>query len=160
MQDAVDKIIQQWKTEGIETDLTPMETIGRIARLHTLMDKRLEATFALFGLNRGEFDVLATLRRSGAPFTLSPTELFDTLMVTSGTMTNRLTNLEKRGLILRIKNDSDKRSTLVTLSEDGLKLVNECLKAHIETESQITSCLDKKTLDTLNNILKRFESGL
>jgi DNA-binding MarR family transcriptional regulator len=160
MQDAVDKIIAQWKTEGVEDDLTPMETIGRIARLHTIIDKKLEATFALFGLNRGEFDVLATLRRSGEPYTLTPTELFDTLMVTSGTMTNRLANLEKRGLIARIKNDEDKRSTLVQLSATGFELINRCLTAHIRTEAEAVSGLSRKTLEQLNNILKEFEKTL
>ncbi len=160
MKDAVDKIIDQWKNQNIKEDLTPMETLGRIARLNALIGKKLEDNFSSFDLTRWEFDVLATLRRSGEPYVLTPTQLFDTLMVTSGTMTNRLTRLENRKLISRPKNEQDKRSTLVQLTTDGLDIVNRCLKAHIETETAITSVLGKKTQKELNRILKEFEAAL
>jgi len=158
--DAVEKIIQQWKTEGITADLSPMELLGRMARLNALTGKVLENNFAKFGLTRWEFDVLATLRRSGAPFCLSPTKLFDALMVTSGTMTNRLAQLEKKGLVKRLHDSSDKRSLPVQLTEKGLELVNKCLTAHIKEEARITAGLSAHEKETLNNILKKFEAGL
>lgn len=159
MRDAVDRIIEQWKNEGIDADLTPMETLGRITRLSALITRKLEENFAAYGLNRGEFDVLAALRRSGEPYTLSPTDLFDTLMVTSGTMTNRLINLEKRNLIGRVKSDTDKRSTLVRLTGEGKELVEKCLVAHMKTEAEMVSSLDAKTMEKLNAILKKLEAG-
>lgn len=158
MQDAVDKIIGQWKNEGVDRDLTAMETIGRIARIYSMTGKKMDETFAIFGLNRGEFDVLAALRRSGSPYTLTPTELFDTLMVTSGTMTNRLINLEKRGLIVRDRNEADKRSTLVRLTDGGIELMEKCLPAHMDTEDSLVSGMGRKKLEKLNGLLKEFES--
>lgn len=158
--DAVDRIIQQWKDEGITDDLAPMEILGRMARLNAIIGKMLENNFTNFGLTRWEFDVLATLRRSGAPYCLSPTKLFDTLMVTSGTMTNRLAQLEKRGLVERLRDSSDKRSLPVQLTEKGLELLNNCLSAHIEKEAEITSGLSHEQMRTLNGLLRIFEAGL
>ncbi len=158
--DAVDRIIQQWKNEGVTADLSSMELLGRMARLNAITGKMLENNFAKFGLTRWEFDVLATLRRSGSPYSLSPTKLFDTLMVTSGTMTNRLTQLEKKGLVIRLHDSSDKRSLPVQLTEKGLELVNSCLVAHIEEEAKITSDLSEEQMQTLNKLLKIFEAGL
>ncbi|MGE4268338.1 MAG: MarR family winged helix-turn-helix transcriptional regulator [Deferribacterales bacterium] len=158
--DAVDRIIQQWKDEGITESLAPMELLGRMTRLYTLLSKLLEENFAKFGLTRWEFDVLATLRRSGEPYCLSPTKLFDTLMVTSGTMTNRLTHLEKRGLVKRIKDSSDKRSLPVQLTDTGFETVTMCLKAHIEEEARITGGLTGEQIDSLNSLLKAFEQKL
>ena len=90
-----------------------MRAIGRILRLSKHLERGLKKTFSEFGLNLGEFDVLATLRRSGKPFQLKPMELFNTLMVTSGTMTNRLDRLEKAELVRRIPDPSDRRGTLL-----------------------------------------------
>lgn len=158
--DAVDRIIKQWHDEGVKTDLSPMELLGRMARLNALTGKMLENNFAKFGLTRWEFDVLATLRRSGVPFCLSPTKLFDTLMVTSGTMTNRLAQLEKKGLVQRLHDTEDKRSLPVQLTQSGIEVVNECLAAHMEEEARITSGLSVQQIRTLNELLKIFEARL
>ena len=95
--DAVDAILAQWKRERPDLDASPMGPIGRIKRCAVLLERRLDETFAEFGLSRWEFDMLATLRRSGAPYCLAPTTLFSTLMVTSGTMTHRMAKLEAQG---------------------------------------------------------------
>ncbi|MEG0223857.1 MAG: MarR family transcriptional regulator, partial [Comamonas sp.] len=91
--DAVDAILAQWQRERPDLDASPMGPIGRIKRCAALLEQQLEAGFAAFDLSLWEFDMLAALRRSGAPCRLSPTELFSTLMVTSGTMTHRLKRL-------------------------------------------------------------------
>ncbi|MEG1456290.1 MAG: MarR family transcriptional regulator, partial [Comamonas sp.] len=82
--DAVDAILAQWQRERPDLDASPMGPIGRIKRCAALLEQQLEAGFAAFDLSLWEFDMLAALRRSGAPCRLSPTELFSTLMVTSG----------------------------------------------------------------------------
>ena len=96
-----------------------MGPIGRIKRCAVLLERRLDETFAEFGLSRWEFDMLATLRRSGAPYCLAPTTLFSTLMVTSGTMTHRMGKLEAQGWIERLPNPADARSSLVQLTPQG-----------------------------------------
>ncbi len=93
--DAVDKILVQWQRERPDLDVSPMGIIGRMGRLAKHLERAIQETFSEFGLTVGEFDVLAALRRSGQPYQLSPTELFNTLMVSSGTMTHRIDRLEQ-----------------------------------------------------------------
>ena len=95
--DAVDRILAQWQRERPDLDCSPMGPIGRLKRCAMLLEPRVEAAFVKHGLVRWEFDMLATLRRAGEPFVLSPTQLFSTLMITSGTMTHRLKALENEG---------------------------------------------------------------
>lgn len=92
--------------------LQPDGAIGRLKRCALLLEPRIEAAFVRHDLVRWEFDMLATLCRAGEPFMLSPTQLFSTLMITSGTMTHRLKALEKRGFIRRLPNPEDARSML------------------------------------------------
>ena len=148
--DAVDAILAQWKRELPDLDLGPMGTIGRIKRCAALLQRRLDETFATFGLNGWEVDVLATLRRSGAPYSLSPTVLFSAMMVTSGTMTHRLQALETRGLVDRVPSAEDARSMLVQLTPAGLELINQAIRAHVENERRILANLNATELKGLD----------
>ncbi|HEY0589795.1 MAG TPA: MarR family transcriptional regulator [Pseudoduganella sp.] len=122
-------------------DVGPMGVIGRLNRCAALMRRRLDATFEKFGLSNWEFDVLATLRRAGAPHQLAPTALFSQLMVTSGTMTHRLQRLEAQGWVTRAPNTADARSLLVQLSPAGLELIERAVAAHVENEKNIMAPL-------------------
>jgi len=148
--DAVDTILEQWRRERPDLDASPMGPIGRIKRCAAILEQRLEAGFAQFDLSLWEFDMLATLRRAGAPYCLSPTELFSALMVTSGTMTHRLKRLESRGLIKRVPNEQDARSMLVQLTRQGLPLIDRAVEAHIENERAVLSALPAEALTTLD----------
>ncbi|WP_288408232.1 MarR family transcriptional regulator [uncultured Herbaspirillum sp.] len=139
--DAVDVILEQWRRERPDLDASPMGPIGRLKRCAVLLEQALEAGFAQFGLTLWEFDMLAALRRSGSPYRLTPTELFSTLMVTSGTMTHRLKRLEAQGWIERVANEEDARSMLVQLTRKGLALINRAVQAHVENERRLLSVL-------------------
>ena len=148
--DAVDTILAQWARERPDLDASCMGPIGRIKRCSMLLEQILDANFAQFGLSRWEFDMLATLRRSGEPYRLSPTALFSTLMVTSGTMTHRLKRLEVSELIERTPNPEDARSMLVQLSAKGLALVNQAVELHVEREHALLEALSTTALTELN----------
>lgn len=148
--DAVDAILAQWHRERPDLDVSPMGTIGRIQRCAALLQRRLEDTFAAFGLTGWEFDMLATLRRSGAPYCLAPTTLFSTLMVTSGTMTHRLGRLEASGWIERLPNPQDARSSLVQLTPAGLALIDRAVEAHVANEHHILSALKATDIAALD----------
>ncbi|WP_374339473.1 MarR family winged helix-turn-helix transcriptional regulator [Leeia sp.] len=160
MGDAVDHILAQWQRERPDLDTSPMGTIGRIMRSAALLEARLEVIFADFGLCAWEFDMLATLRRSGAPYRLSPTAMFSTLMVTSGTMTHRLKSLEARGLIERIPNAQDARSMLVQLNQAGFELIERALEAHVANEHRILSTLPVPVIQTLTEQLSTLLQAL
>ena len=153
--DKVDSILEQWSREMPALDVGPMGVIGRLKRCAALMGRRLDATFEEFGLSNWEFDVLATLRRSGAPYRLAPTALFSQLMVTSGTMTHRLQRLEAQGWVTRAPNPADARSLLVQLSSAGLELIERAVMAHVENEKNIIAPLGKQGAAELDAQLRK-----
>lgn len=158
--DAVDVILAQWRRERPEIDPSPMVPIGRLKRVAALVQRRLEANFARFDLTTAEFDILATLRRSGPPYRLTPTELYSTMMVTSGTMTHRLQKLQARGLIARSAADADGRSVPVELTEAGHALVDRVLEPHLQTERAILAHLSTDEVSALNHLLSKLMLGL
>ena len=139
--DHVAYVMEQWRRELPRLDRRPMGVVGRISRLAQMLQVELERVFAEHGLNGGEFDVLAALRRSGSPYRLTPTELSRSLMVTSGGMTKRLKALGERGLIRREPDPSDARVNVVVLTPAGSRLVEEVLPHHIENETRLLAGL-------------------
>ncbi|ESX22972.1 MULTISPECIES: MarR family transcriptional regulator [unclassified Mesorhizobium] len=140
--DRAAKAVEQWKRERPDLEVSPMLVLGRLNEASSLIAReRLAPLFARFGLQAGEFDVLATLRRSGQPYALTPTALYEATMVTSGAMTNRLDRLEKAGLILRGPHPNDRRGIVVQLTEKGLALIDEAVTAHVANEHEILAGL-------------------
>ena len=158
--DAVDAILEQWRRERPDLDVSPMGTIGRIKRCTALLQRKLDKVFAAFGITNWEFDVLATLRRAGAPYCLAPTALFSAMMITSGTMTHRLKGLETRGLVHRLPNRDDARSVLVQLTSEGLALVNRVVEAHVDNERKILAPIKPSDLVALNAYLSQLLAAL
>lgn len=153
--DKVDVILAQWAREMPALDVGPMGVIGRLSRCAALVRRRLDAKFEEFGLSNWEFDVLATLRRAGAPHQLAPTALFSQLMVTSGTMTHRLQRLEAQGWVTRAPNPADARSMLVQLSPAGLELIERAVVAHVENEKNIIAPLGAEDIAALDAQLRK-----
>ncbi|BCH07414.1 MarR family transcriptional regulator [Mesorhizobium sp. 131-3-5] len=154
--DRAAKAIEQWKRERPDLDVSPMGVLGRLNEASSLIARdRLAPLFARFGLQAGEFDVLATLRRSGSPYALTPTDLYEATMVTSGAMTNRLDRLEKAGLILRGPHPNDRRGIVVQLTEKGLALIDEALTAHVANEHEIVAGLTPAERETLSHLLEK-----
>ncbi|MFD8573516.1 MarR family winged helix-turn-helix transcriptional regulator [Streptomyces sp. NPDC059639] len=154
--DAVDAIIEQWAAVRPDLDTTAMEVFGRVYRLSRAMGGRVEAAYARFGIARGEFDVLATLRRADAPFSLSPRRLSETLMLTTGGMTGRLDKLERRGLVRRSPDPHDRRGLQVTLTEEGLALVDEAVGAGLAVQKQaLEGALDGDQAEQLATLLRQ-----
>ncbi|MGQ4878691.1 MarR family winged helix-turn-helix transcriptional regulator [Billgrantia sp. LNSP4103-1] len=156
----VKQAIAQWQREMPELDLLPMEVVGYMKTTHVLAQERLQSFFKEHGLQLGEFDVLATLRRSGAPYRLGPTQLFETLMVSSGGMTSRLDRLERAGLIVRSPNPEDRRGTLVSLTEKGLALMNRVVPLHVENEARMLAALSREEQQALGELLSKLLDGL
>jgi len=157
--DKVDKIIKQWNTQRPDLDVSAMPLIGRIKRLNDHLLKEMGKTFAAHDLNLASFDVLATLLRSGAPHALSPNDLLSTMMVTSGTMTNRIDQLVKAGLVERIANPKDGRGFIISLTKSGFTLINAAVTSHVATQTQLASNLSVEEQAALNTLLAKFLTG-
>ena len=158
--DRVDKAIKQWNQERPDLDVSSMALIGRFKRISQCLGQEMAKTFSEHGLNPANFDVLATLRRSGSPYALSPNDLISSTMVTSGTMTNRIDQLIKAGLVERVKNPNDGRSVVVSLTEAGFKVIDSALVDHAATQSKLTSGLSSDEQKRLNTLLRKFLNSL
>lgn len=152
--DPVDAIIDQWAVVRPDLDTAAMEVFGRIYRLARAMGDRTEKAYARFGIGRGEFDVLATLRRAGEPYTLSPRQLSSTLMLTTGGMTGRLDKLERAGLVRRSPDPHDRRGLQVTLTEDGLSRVDEAVGVGVDAQTEALAALDTEKAGQLADLLR------
>ncbi|MFF3405987.1 MarR family winged helix-turn-helix transcriptional regulator [Streptomyces sp. NPDC002742] len=152
--DPVDLIVEQWAVVRPDLDTTAMEVFGRVFRLARAMGDRMEQAYARYGISRGEFDVLATLRRSDAPHTLPPRRLSATLMLTTGGMTGRLDKLERAGLLRRSPDPHDRRGLQVTLTDEGLRLIDEAVGAGLAVQTAALSALDSGQAAQLADLLR------
>jgi DNA-binding MarR family transcriptional regulator len=158
--DGVDVIVEQWQRERPDLDPSPIGIIGRISRLARELEQRLEPVYRAHGLEPGWHDVLATLRRTGPPYRLRPTEFANTLMLTSSGTTKRLDRLEQAGLIERAPDPEDRRGTLITLTPAGLKLIDSVTDAHLDNERRIIAALSKAEQERLADLLRKLQLGL
>lgn len=154
--DHVDRILAQWRRERPDLDVGPMGLLGRLARLTTYLGREVEKTFLELGLSSASFDVLAALRRSGKPYRLSPGDLLATMMITSGTMTNRIDQLEKTGLVERLTNPQDRRSVLIALKPKGLDLVERAVTAHVANQHRLAALLEPEEQAALDALLRKY----
>src|SRR4051794_32176933 len=160
-QDAVDRIAEQWARERPDLDVGPMLVIGRLHRVAELLDQELRPVFAEAGLGNGDFDVLASLRRAGAPYKLSPSELADTTMVTSGAVTKRVDRLVRQGLVERTVSQTDGRGRVVALTAEGKRVQERLHPRHLANEERLVSVLDaderRQLADLLSKLLLSLE---
>lgn len=153
-EDHVDRLRAQWARELPDLDTMPMSVLGRIYRLSNLVRPGIEATFATFGLDRGEFDVISTLRRSGPPYRLTPTELYKSLMISSGGLTHRLGRLEKAGLVERLPSPDDGRSMIVGLTQMGRERAEAAFRTDMANEAKLLAGMDPARRETLAALLQ------
>jgi DNA-binding MarR family transcriptional regulator len=153
--DEVDGIVAAWRRERPDLDLAPMEVLSRVTRLAYRLDRHRADAFMAHALEAYEFDVLAALRRSGEPFSLSPGQLVRETLVTSGTMTNRVDRLAARGLVEREDHPDDRRGVLVRLTDTGRAKVDAALTDLLAAEQVILASLSGPDLDQLVGILRR-----
>ena len=152
MRDEVDELVEAWARERADLDLAPVEVFSRISRLARHLDLARREAFSARGIETWEFDVLAALRRAGAPYELSPGRLLRETLVTSGTMTNRVDRLAARGFVERNPDPEDRRGVLVRLTPEGKRAVDEAFEALLVAEHALLRGLppaDRKRLASL-----------
>lgn len=155
-QDHVARIMAEWHRERPDLDVSPQGVIGRLHRLANALTEELVVVYARFGLAEGEFDVLATLRRAGAPYERTPGDLAASTMVTSGAMTKRIDRLEQRGLVTRRVSDTDGRGRVIALTPAGRDLIDEVMTAHMANEHRLLEAVDASDREDLERALTRW----
>jgi DNA-binding MarR family transcriptional regulator len=158
--DHVDDVLAEWRKEQPALDTSPVAVVARIGRAAALLDRGMNANFVRYGLNRTGWDVLASLRRVGAPYRRSPTELYRALMRTSGAITHTVDRLEANGLVERIPDPADRRGLLVRLTRKGRGLVDRAGPTHLDTERRMLAALSKQEQAELARLLRKLLIGL
>lgn len=154
-EDHVGRLREAWRRERPDIDTEGMAILGRARRITLLARGRIEAIFARFGCDSGEFDVLASLRRAGRPYRLRPTELYESLMISSAGLTDRIQRLESRGLVVRRPSTEDKRSTMVELTRKGMELVDAAFAEDMQVEKELVCGLTEAQRRTLADLLAK-----
>ena len=152
--DEVDVIVDAWKRERPDVDVSAMQVLSRVSRLARHLDRARKQAFAAHSLETWEFDVLAALRRAGPPYDLSPGRLVSETLVTSGTMTNRVDRLVARGLVERRPDPDDRRGVLVSLTASGRRTVDAALDELLVHEREILGALDNASAAQLADALR------
>jgi DNA-binding MarR family transcriptional regulator len=153
--DSIDRIRAQWKLARPDLDTGPMEIVGRILRIQFLASARIRRVLQRHGIDWAGFDVLATLRRSGPPYRMTPTALYRELVLSSGAMTNRLDVLERAGLVERRPDPNDRRGTLIELAKKGKAVLDRAIEAHLQGEAAMVAHLSRGEQKSLADLLKK-----
>jgi DNA-binding MarR family transcriptional regulator len=156
--DDVDRIVEAWRRERPDLDVTPLHILSRVSRLARHLDLARGSAFARHGLEGWGFDVLSALRRAGPPYELSPGQLVAQMLVTSGTMTNRVDRLAARGLVARGPDPSDRRGVKVTLTPAGRAVVDAALAELLDRERVLLAQLPPSEQADLSGLLRRLLS--
>lgn len=153
--DHVDRLRGQWARELPDLDTSPIEIVGRARRITLASRRDIEAVFERHGLDAGEFDVIGTLRRSGPPYRLRPTELYRSLMISSGGLTDRLARLEAAGLVRRAPSPEDRRSLTVELTAEGRAKAEAALREDMAVEAELVGGLSTAERAELARLLRK-----
>lgn len=152
--DQVDRIQDEWRAERPDLDPSPQGIIGRLHRLGAHLHDELVAVYRQHGLGEGDFDVLASLRRTGSPYELPAGELAEHTMITTGGMTKRLDRLEQNGLIERRVDPDDARIRRVRLTERGREVIDAAFGDHMRNEARLLAELPASDRMALQRILR------
>jgi DNA-binding MarR family transcriptional regulator len=154
MEDEVDRLLEAWRRERPDLDVAPMEVLSRVSRLARHLDRARSQAFEAHGLESWEFDVLAALRRAGAPYQLSPGRLLKETLVTSGTMTNRVDRLAARGLVERLPDPADRRGVLVQLTPAGRDAVDAAMADLLTHERRLLGSISDRDQAKIARVLR------
>lgn len=153
--DGIDARRAQWQAELPDIDTSGMAILGRMRRITLSVRPEIEAVFARHGLDTGTFDVLSTLLRSGPPYRLRPTELYQSLMISSGGLTDRLARLARAGWIRRVAAPDDARSLLVELTPEGAKVAEAAFREDMALERAMLAGLNPADRAALESLLRK-----
>jgi DNA-binding MarR family transcriptional regulator len=153
--DEIDRIVEEWGRARPDLDVSPTHTLQRITRLSLLQAASFARVFAAHGVSFGEYLVLAALRRAGPPYRMNPTALFNSVILSSGAMTNRLDGLEALGLVERLPDPTDRRGRLVGLTDNGRELVDTAVVDHLANEERLLGALDGEEREQLAGLLRK-----
>lgn len=153
--DIIDDLIIEWKVERPDLDASPMLIVGRILKLGKTLEKSAGKVLKGSNIHYTDLDVLATLRRSGTPYELTPTQLMQSVLITSGAMTTLLNRLTKLGLIYRSIDQKDARIKRAGLTKKGMQVIDESIEIRFDEANKAINMFNKTEQELLSKLLKK-----
>ena len=153
--DSIDPQLEVWGRELPSLDLETEGIVERIWRLENHLARSMKETLDVYDLNQGEWRLMGHLRYSGPPYRGKPGKLAKHLGLSSGAMTNRLDNMEQRGLIQRLDDPDDRRGVIVELTDAGQRLWEESVGTQAQKEALVAAALHEDEKRALNDLLRR-----
>jgi DNA-binding MarR family transcriptional regulator len=153
--DLIDALVADWRQERPKTRPEAMHVVGRIIRLARLYEDEVARMLRPHGLSYSDFDVLATLRRSGAPYEQTPTQLQKNVLLTSGAMTACLRRLESAGLVSRKAEKADRRRLSAKLTAAGQAMVERLIDKRFELAQASVAGITPAQFAELESLLRR-----
>lgn len=154
--DAIDRMLAAWRTARPDLDPSPLALVGRVIVLAQHLERSVEAALERHGLTLGEFDILATLRRHGPKGGLTPSQLLESVMLSSGGMTARLDRLAAAALIYRKADKEDRRKVVVELTAKGRRLIDAATATRFKEACESLPPLAPHEMQTLACLLRRW----
>jgi DNA-binding MarR family transcriptional regulator len=158
--DHVDVVIEAWERERPDLDHSARALTMRISRCSRHLERAIDQITEPLGLDFCQYPVLSVLRRQGAPYRATPSELACTLILSSGAVTNRVDKLEQAGYVRRLPDPNDRRGVIVELTEEGLVTIDRAIETQVESESRLVSALDEDERDQLSALLHKLLGSL
>ncbi len=154
--DVIDEMLRAWRTARPELDPSPLAVVGRVIVLAKHLERSVDAALAVHKLTLGQFDILATLRRIGNDNGMTPTQLLQNVMLTSGGMTSRLDRLTALGFISRKADPDDRRGVVVELTAKGRRVIDAATATRFEEASASKPELTAGEQKILVGLLRRW----
>jgi len=152
--DWIDELGVAWRREYKGVDTAPLPPLVRLARLALLIEQLQLEVLAPFELTAGDYGVLAMLRRAGAPYALTPSQLYGRLQRSSGGMTKILKRLEDGALVKRAPDPADGRGSRVSLTKAGLELQDRVFHAFLSASQDLLAPLSPARLRESDRALR------
>ncbi|VTR94987.1 transcriptional regulator : Transcriptional regulator OS=Cupriavidus sp. SK-3 GN=CF70_030855 PE=4 SV=1: MarR [Gemmata massiliana] len=154
--DVVDRLLVQWRAARPELDPSPLGIVGRVIVLAQHLERSVEASLEKHKLTLGQFDILATLRRRSKKGGLTPTQLLESVVLSSGGMTARLDALAEAGYIFRKPNPTDRRMVVIELTAKGRRAIDTATKTRFNEAKESLPNLSESEMTLLTNLLRRW----
>ena len=154
--DVIDQLLADWRQTRPDLDPSPLGVVGRVIVLAQHLEESVERALVKHHLTLGQFDILATLRRHGPRGGLTPTDLLESVLLSSGGMTARLDKLEEAGLIARTPDANDRRMVVIELTAKGKRVIDAATVTRFEEAKASLPPLNAGELKVLAGLLRRW----
>jgi DNA-binding MarR family transcriptional regulator len=127
----------------------------RLTRVGLLVEAFQHRCLDPFGLRFIDYSVLRVLELVGEPHRMSPTELSDIVVRSSGGMTQILDRLERAGLVARTPDPADRRKVLVALTDEGMRTADAANARYAAERERLLADLSPDEVQRLDDAIHR-----